>query len=557
MTMTTAWTFLQASFGFILALVVVRVFTFLSNLWQTRSYIRRMQRAGKPVPPHSFLMGHLLEAKAASEELPPGAHSSYVTNRLATKLNAEAFYFDPWPIADPLLILTDYRLANQATSHEWTGSVKPPTLSRWFAPISGHGGVNLFTQNGAEWRRDHEIFLPFFTNSNLDATLPAIVEEMLVFRDILRQKSQQKDILLLEPLTLALMNDVIGRVIFNTELKNQTIGSHPLSEAMLRQLALKFTENDIVQSIGRLNPLRSLKIWYNGRVLDNQIRAQIERRAAVMRAEKDSDDQRGSSAMLDRVLANYFSHPERQKADIDEEFITMLCAQLRLLFFAGYDSTSSTIISMCYLIWKHPNVLAKLRAEHDEVFGRNIETCPGKIVETPSILNSLPYTNAVIKEVMRLLPAAAGARHGCKDLVLKGSDGMEYPTEGILVQLNHVAMMRNPSTWPRPLEFLPERFLVGPEHELYPPKGAWRVFEIGVRNCTGQAFVMKELRTFLALFAREFDFKECYDEVFVGENIDLTHVFNEKAFLTESGSAHPRGKFPCRISLSHYANASS
>ncbi|KAI3325769.1 cytochrome P450 [Xylariaceae sp. AK1471] len=259
--------------------------------------------------------------------------------------------------------------------------------------------------------------------------------------------------------------------------------------------------------------------------------------------------------MLDRVLADYFSQPGHlQSVSVDEDFMSMLCAQLRLLYFAGYDSTSSTMISMCYLIWKHPKVLEKLRAEHDDVFGRNVEAGPGQIVENPSILNSLPYTNAVIKEVMRLFPAAAGIRQGCKDLVIKGSDGTEYPTEGILVQINHVSIMRNPKTWPRPLEFLPERFLVGPEHELYPPKGAWRVFEIGIRNCTGQAFVMKELRAFLALFTREFDFKECYDEVYANEKIDLTHVYNEKAFLVEAGSAHLRGKFPCRISLSGYAS---
>ncbi|KAI8948714.1 cytochrome P450 [Xylaria longipes] len=556
--MVTIWPLLQASFGFALAVVAVRVFTLLSNLWQTRSYIRRLQKAGKPVPPHSFIMGHLLQAKAASEELPRGAHSAYVTTRLATKLNTEAYYFDPWPVADPLLILTDYRLANQATGHEWTGSVKPPTLSRWFAPISGRGGVNLFTQNGAEWRRDHEIFLPFFNNNNLDATLPVIMEEMLIFRDILRQKSQLKDVVRLGPLTLTLMNDIIGRVIFNAELKNQTSGSHPLSKAMLRQLDLTFTENDIVENLGQLNPLRSFEIWYNGRMLDRQIRAQIKKRTAALQAAKSSGDQFSSSAMLDRVLADYFSQPGRQQlSSVDEEFMTMLCAQLRMFFFAGYDSTSSTMISMCYLIWKHPEVLAKLRAEHDEVFGQNTEACPGKIVECPSVLNSLPYTNAVIKESMRLLPAAAGARHGCKDLVLKGSDGMEYPTEGILVQINHVAMMRNPNTWPRPHEFLPERFLVGPEHELYPPKGAWRIFEMGVRNCTGQAFVMKELRLFLALVAREFDFQECYDEVYAGENVDLTHVYNEKAFLIESGSAHPRGNFPCRISISSYKRISS
>lgn len=504
-------------------------------------------------------MGHLLQVKAASEELPPGAHSAYVLSRLATKLGTEALYFDPWPIADPMLTVTDYRLANQATSHEWTGSVKPPTLSRWFAPISGRGGLNLFTQNGADWKRDHEIFLPFFNSSNLDATLPAIVEEMLTFRDILRQKSLQKDIVLLEPITLALMNDIIGRVVFNAELKNQTSSSHhPLSKAMLRQLDLKFTENDVVESLTQLNPLWTLEVWYNGRVLDKQIRTRIEERAAVFQAKKGSDDQPASSAMLDRVIADYFSQPRHQQSRrIDENFMTMLCAQIRLLFFAGYDSTSSTIISMCYLIWKHPDVLAKLRAEHDEVFGRNIEACPAKIVETPSILNSLPYTNAVIKEVMRLFPAAAGVRQGCKELVLTGSDGMEYPTEGVIVQFNHLAMMRNPATWPRPLEFVPERFLVGPGHELYPPKGAWRVFEIGQRNCTGQAFVMREMRMFLALFAREFDFNECYDEVYAGEKIDLTHVYNEIAFLTESGSAHPRGKLPCRISLSHYASAST
>ncbi|KAI0517787.1 cytochrome P450 [Xylaria bambusicola] len=557
--MTIIWPLLQAAFGFTLAVVGAWLLTFVSKLWQTRSHIRRLQKAGKPVPPHSFLMGHLLQAKAASEELPPGAHSAYVLTRLATKFKTEAFYFDPWPIADPLLSLTDYRLANQATSHEWTGSVKPPTLSRWFAPISGRGGLNLFTQNGADWKQDHEIFLPFFNNANLDATLPAIVEEMLVLRGILRQKSQQKDVVLLEPLMLALMNDVIGRVVFNAELKNQTSGSHhPLSKAMLRQLSLKFTENDVVASLTQLNPLWSLEVWYNGRVLDKQIRAQIEKRAAVFQAEKGSDDKSPSNAMLDRIIADYFSQSShKQSGRIDEEFMTMLCAQMRLLFFAGYDSTSSTLTSMCYLIWRHPDVLAKLRAEHDEVFGRNTEACPAKIVENPSILNCLPYTNAVIKEVMRLFPPAAGVRQGCKELVLRGNDGMEYPTEGIIVQINHVAMMRNPATWPRPLEFLPERFLVGPEHELYPPKGAWRVFEMGRRDCTGQAFVMKELRMFLALFAREFDFKECYDEVYAGETVDLTHVYNEKAFLTESGSAHPRGNLPCRISLSHYASTSA
>lgn len=44
-------------------------------------------------------------------------------------------------------------------------------------------------------------------------TLPALIEEMLTFRDILQEKSQNKDIILLESFALALMNDVIGPVL--------------------------------------------------------------------------------------------------------------------------------------------------------------------------------------------------------------------------------------------------------------------------------------------------------------------------------------------------------
>ncbi|KAI0397521.1 cytochrome P450 [Xylariaceae sp. FL0594] len=552
--MEVIWVLLKAAFGFALALVASRLYVFISRLWEFRTRIAKLRREGKPVLPHSLLLGHLLEAKDVVEELPPGAHSTYITARMAAKLgDAEAFYFDPYPVSEPLLVVMDYELANQAASHEWTGSVKPHDLTHWFLPISGRNGLNLFTQNGAEWKRDHEIFLPFFNNSNLDATLPVVVEEMLVFRDILRDRSREKNIVLLETMLLRLMNDIIGRVVFNAELKNQTSGSHPLTKTMLRQLGLKFTQNNVMENLVQLNPLWTFQVWQNGRTLDREIRRQVETRVAALRAAKGSPDQATSSAMLDRVLEDYFAQPGRQHLDsVDPEFMKMLCAQLRMLYFAGYDSTASSMASMCYLIWKHPQVLAKLRAEHEEVFGRNVEACAGQITENPSILNSLPYTNAVIKETTRLFPPAGGIRQGCRDLVLRGRDGTEYPTEGVLVQLNHNGIGRNPRTWPRPLEFLPERFLVGPDHELYPPKGAWRIFETGVRNCTGQAFVMKELRAFLALLAREFDFKEAYDEVYPAEKLNLEHVSGEKAYMTESGSAHPRGSMPCRISLSGY-----
>lgn len=510
------------------------------------------------MPEHSSLLGHLLAAKTASEELPPQAHSTYILDRIGknmvgNKNGPPAYYFDSFPVSIPMLIIRDPYIANQVTNHAQVSAEKPESLKSWFEPITGKGGINLFTQNGQEWKHDHQLFLPFFNNSNLDATMPSVVEQMLIFRNILRKRAQSVEMFRLEPLTQLLMNDVIGRVIFNADLGNQTYGSHPLTETMLRQLRLKFAANNVLDNIGQLNPLRVFSIWNNSRILNQHIRNQILKRVDAFRDAKTRHEQLEFNSVLDQALESYYSEPGRKQSDpLNKEFLDILCAQLRMFFFAGYDSTAATMSTCCYLLSKHPGVLAKLRAEHDSVFGRNIAACPGMITENPSIINSLPYTHAVIKEALRLFPPANGIRMGCKDLVLKGRDGTEYPTEGVAVQTSHFSVHRNPEYWPRPLEFLPERFLVAPDHELYPAKGAWRIFEYGPRNCTGQAFVMKEVKALLAIICREFDFQNCYDEVYADEQIDLANVDNERAYLVEHGAAHPRGDFPCRVSLSGY-----
>ncbi len=176
------------------------------------------------IVPKAF--GHLLYAKSAAEELPPGAHSTYIIDWISRKLGRpDAFYFDPYPINEPLLIIVDPYLANQLIAHPWAGAEKPQNLNRWFAPISGRRGMNLFTENGQVWKHNHNLFLPFFSNSNLDAAMPVVVGKLTILRDTLLQKAQTGELFHLEPLTLALMNDIFGHVVFDAELGNLTAGS--------------------------------------------------------------------------------------------------------------------------------------------------------------------------------------------------------------------------------------------------------------------------------------------------------------------------------------------
>lgn len=64
--------------------------------------------------------------------------------------------------------------------------------------------------------------------------------------------------------------------------------------------------------------------------------------------------------------------------------------------------------------------------------------------------------------------------------------------------------------------------------------------------------MIKELKAFLVVVAREFDFQDCYNEVYRDEKIDLRNVDGELAYFVDRGAAHMRGHFPCRVRSGEY-----
>jgi cytochrome P450 len=62
------------------------------------------------------------------------------------------------------------------------------------------------------------------------------------------------------------------------------------------------------------------------------------------------------------------------------------------------------------LLSEHPSVLAKLRSEHEKFFTDSVERTAELLQADPSIIKQLCYTNAVVKESLRLLPVAMYAK---------------------------------------------------------------------------------------------------------------------------------------------------
>lgn len=303
----------------------------------------------------------------------------------------------------------------------------------------------------------------------------------------------------------------------------------------------------------RWNPFRPFFQWYYIRLMNRYMSRQLENRFA---AHQDLDDTVGARdggfrTVVDLALDKYLEEQPGSKAirSMDVEFKRFAISQMKVFILAGHDTTSATLCYIFYSLSRNPLALQRVRAEHDEVFGSDLTQINATITANPHYLNQLPFTLAVIKETLRLFPAASSTREGELGFSLT-QDGHQYPIEGFTVWCTHQAMHREPLFWPQPDSFIPERWLVSDGDPLRSMKGAWRPFEWGPRNCIGQELAFLELKLVMVMTLREFNITASYDawDQIQGKNEPRT-VNKERSYQVLRGTTRPADGFPCRVKV--------
>ncbi|EPQ56837.1 cytochrome P450 [Gloeophyllum trabeum ATCC 11539] len=167
---------------------------------------------------------------------------------------------------------------------------------------------------------------------------------------------------------------------------------------------------------------------------------------------------------------------------------------------AGSDSTASVLTFLLYYMISSPTALKTLRAEIDSAFMRD----PSQALNS-SVLASLPYLNAVVKESLRLgtpfpgLPRVVPPR----GMILEG----KYIPGGTVVSVPAYAIQVSPEHFgPDPLSFRPERWL-NTEHlvEGKADRSALMCFSFGPFSCMGRNLAIRELRMASAYLFLTFD----------------------------------------------------
>jgi cytochrome P450 len=140
------------------------------------------------------------------------------------------------------------------------------------------------------------------------------------------------------------------------------------------------------------------------------------------------------------------------------------------------------------LLSEHPEVEARLHDELDRVLAGRTPT----LADLPN----LPYTEMVVKETMRLYPAAYSfGRITTRPITV---EGYALPA-GRMVMLSPYLLHRQTALYDAPEAFQPERFTDDATREI--PRYAFLPFGAGPRVCLGNSFAMLEMRLMLATIA--------------------------------------------------------
>lgn len=337
-------------------------------------------------------------------------------------------------------------------------------------------GDGLITSTGELWRQQRHLLAPFYTPKGVQA-----------YADIMLRDAQrllvrwQQDIApgavvdMAEEMTFVTAA-IILKAMFSMETTAEIVRIKDAVETMIM-----FTSN-------RQRMLVRPPLW---------VPTALNRRYLAARQMVHS--------YVDEVLAKRRNMPQSawpddlltrlMQARDEETGATMSESLIRdesiTTFFAGHETTARTMTFAWYALATHPQVAARLHEEIDNVLGDRQPTLDD--------LHRLPYTLQVIKETLRLYPAAPFyVRDAVGDDTLAG-----YPiVAGDAIMLSPYYTHRHPDFWEDPLVFNPDRWT--PERQKAQHPFAYHPFSAGQRICIGNNFSLLETHILLVLLAQRF-----------------------------------------------------
>ncbi len=202
----------------------------------------------------------------------------------------------------------------------------------------------------------------------------------------------------------------------------------------------------------------------------------------------DRRKERGPVAREDRDLLDVLISIDMTADYITGIFISMM--------FAGHHTSSGTAAWALIELMRHPEVMADVVAELDEIYADGADI-------SFQALRSIPVLEAALKETLRLHPPLIILLRLVQEEIELAGHAI---APGTMVAASPKVSNRIAEDFPDPDAFDPSRYLDPHQADLQ-NRWTWIPFGAGKHRCVGNAFAMMQLKAIFSVILRDYEFE--------------------------------------------------
>jgi cytochrome P450 len=363
-----------------------------------------------------------------------------------------------------------------------------------FTDLLGNG---IFNVDGHLWNHQRKVSSKMFTKKQFEGHIyQAVKSNTAKVCDIMsKSKGEQLDMFnLMNRYTL----DTIGEIGFSKNIGSLEDPTSPFLKSFdhAQQGMLKRFWSGQGVEVWKLFRMLGL-FWEGGResttnhinTLNDYCNGIVDE--LIDKASKGDDNSFVGMFIKDTEGANMLKNDEKK-------FRVFIRDMVLNFLIAGRDTTAQCLTWTVFELAQAPHVVKKAREEVDSICGDQPVTYED--------LQKLRYIQAVLDEGLRLHPSVPmdGKISINGDTLPSGPDGIKI-APGTIIQYNAYSQGRDKDTWGEDsFSFRPDRWL---ERTTQPTTFEFTAFHAGPRECLGRRLAQAEMKTFVANFVRDFDFK--------------------------------------------------